>query len=154
MAKKQEGELVSNRKAFHDYEMLDSLEAGILLQGTEVKSLKEHGGSLQDSYILISHSKALLKNTSIAPYKFGNVHNHEERRDRELLLHKRELIKLKGLSQQQGLALIPLSIYFKKGWIKVKIGIMKGKKNYDKRESLKEKEHQRAMHRALKAREE
>src|SRR3989339_1366827 len=98
MAKSKEGDLVSNKRASHEYEILDTLEAGILLQGTEVKSLKDHGGNLQDSYILISGRKVILKGANISLYKFGNIHNHEEKRDRELLLHKYEIAKLKELS--------------------------------------------------------
>ena len=154
MSKKKEGELVSNRKASYNYEILDTLEAGILLQGTEVKSLREHGGSLQDAYILVSGSKVLLKGASISLYKFGNIHNHEEKRDRELLLHKNEILKLKEFSQKQGLALIPLSLYLKKGIIKVKLAIAKGQKSHDKREALKTREHQKDIDRAMKHRDE
>lgn len=154
MAKKFESELVSNRKASFDYEILDTLEAGIILQGTEVKSLKNHGGHLQDSYIIISGPKVILKNASISHYMFGNIHNHEEKRDRFLLLHKNEILKLKESSERKGLTLIPLAVYLKKGIIKVKIGIAKGKKSYDKREALKTKEHKKSMERALKNREE
>lgn len=154
MAKSSDSEeLVSNRKAFHDYEVVETYEAGIMLQGTEVKSLRSHGGSLQDAYILIStQGDVLLKNASIAPYRFGNIHNHEERRDRKLLLHKREIEMLKAASQEKGLTLIPLSLYLKHGIIKVKVAIAKGKKAYDKRESLKSKEHKREIDRALKRR--
>ena len=154
MAKKHEGDLVSNRKATHDYEILETLEAGILLQGTEVKSLKQHGGNLQDSYIIVSGPHVLLKGTSISLYKFGNIHNHEEKRDRELLLHKNEVLKLKEVSQKQGLTLIPLAFYLKKGLIKVKIAIAKGRKSHDKREALKEREHKKEMDRAIKHRDE
>lgn len=151
MAKSSDTELVSNRRAYHDYEILDTYEAGIVLVGTEVKSLREHGGSLQDSYILVStDNDVILKSASIAPYKFGNVYNHEEKRDRKLLLHKREALILKNQSQEKGLTLIPLSMYLSKGMIKVKIGVAKGKKAYDKRQDLKSKEHKRSMDRAMK----
>jgi SsrA-binding protein len=153
MGKGQESELTSNRKAFHNYEVLETLEAGILLQGTEVKSLKQqHGGNLQDAYILVSGSKVILKNATISVYKFGNIHNHEEKRERELLLHNYEISRLKEISQKQGLALIPLSFYLKKGLIKVKIAIAKGKKAHDKREAIKEREHKKEMDRAVKHR--
>ncbi len=152
MAKKKEGDLSSNRRASHEYEILDTLEAGILLQGTEVKSLKEHGGNLQDSYILISGPHVLLKGANIALYKFGNLNNHEEKRDRYLLLHKNEIRKLKDFSQKQGLTLIPLSIYLKKGLIKVKVAVAKGKKTHDKRESVKLRDHKKEMDRAMKNR--
>lgn len=150
MSKAKEGELSSNRRAFHDYEILETLEAGIVLQGTEVKSLKDHGGNLQDSYILVSQGKVILKNASIATYRFGNLHNHEEKQERLLLLHKREIEHLKSTSQIQGLTLIPLAFYLKKGRIKVKIAIAKGKRLHDKRAHLKEKEHQRQIDRAMK----
>lgn len=150
MGKKQsESELVSNRRAFHNYEILDTLEGGIALVGTEVKSLRNNGGNLQDAYLLVTDAKVLLKNASIAPYRFGNIYNHEERRDREVLLHKREILKLKIVTQEKGLTLIPIALYLKKGFVKVKIGIARGKKAYDKRAALKEKEHKRAIDRAL-----
>ena len=150
MSKKNEAELVSNRKASYEYEILDTWEAGIILVGTEIKSLRDHGGSLQDSYVLISDGTVTLKNASIAPYRFGNFFNHAERRDRKLLLHKREIEKLYTLSQERGLALIPLSIYLKNGVAKVKIACCRGKKLHDKRASLKEKEHKRAIDRAIR----
>jgi SsrA-binding protein len=150
MSKKKEGELVSNRKAFHDYEILESFEAGIILLGTEIKSLRDHGGSLQDAYVLVSDGDVILKGCSISPYRFGNVFNHEEKRDRKLLLHKREIAKLKNISQEKGLTLIPLSFYLKRGYVKVKIASARGKKTYDKREALKSREHKRSMDRAMK----
>lgn len=156
MAKKRsDAEVCSNRRAFHDYEILETFEAGIVLLGTEVKSLRDHGGSLQDAYILVdSQGDVILKNASIAPYRLGGIaFNHEERRERKLLLHKREILKLKALSAEKGLTLIPLSLYFKKGFIKVKIASARGKKNYDKRASLKEREHQKAISRALREKE-
>jgi SsrA-binding protein len=150
MSKKSEAELVSNRKATHQYEVLDTWEAGIALLGTEIKSLRNHGGSLQDAYVLVSGNAAILKNASIAPYRFGNLFNHEERRDRKLLLHKREIEKLSTLSQEKGLTLIPLSMYLKEGYVKVKIACCRGKKLHDKRASLKEREHKKAIDRALR----
>ena len=146
----EHNDLVSNRRAFHDYEILDTYEAGIILQGTEIKSLREGGGSLQDAYVLISKNRAWMKNASISPYKFGNIYNHEEKRDRELLLHKRELIKLSTQCQQKGLTLIPLALYLKRGYVKVKIGVARGKKSYDKRAALKTREQKKAMDRAMK----
>jgi SsrA-binding protein len=154
MAKnKSDSELVSNRRATHDYEILDTYESGIMLKGTEIKSLRDHGGSLQDAYVLVSDAgDVILKNSSIAPYRFGGVYNHEERRDRILLLHKREIAKIKSLSQEKGLTLIPLAMYLKNGIVKVKIGVARGKRSYDKRAALKEKEHKRAIDRAMKDR--
>lgn len=147
---KGEGELVSNRRAFHDYEIQETFEAGIILLGTEIKSLRNHGGGLQDSYIIVSDSAVILKNASIAPYKFGNLFNHEEKRERKLLLHKREIVKLKSFSQEKGLTLIPLAMYLKNGYVKVKIGVARGKKLHDKRSAIKEREHKKAIDRALK----
>jgi len=143
-------DLATNRKAFHDYEILDTFEAGIVLLGTEIKSLRDHGGSLQDSYVLVSNGEAFLKNASIAPYKFGNIHNHEEKRSRKLLLHKKEILKLDSLSREKGLTLIPLSMYLKNGFVKVKIATARGKKLHDKRAALKEREQKRAINRAMR----
>ena len=151
--KKSDSELVSNRRATHDYEILETYEAGIALLGTEIKSLRSHGGSLQEAYILVSDSGVvILKNASIAPYKFGSIYNHEEKRERKLLLHKREIAKLKTLSQEKGLTLIPLSLYLKEGYVKVKVAVAKGKRAYDKRAALKEREHKRDIDRAMKER--
>lgn len=154
MSKKTDSELVSNRRAFHDYEVLETFEAGIILLGTEIKSLRDHGGSLQDSYITVSDNNTVwLKNSSIAPYRFGGTaFNHPERRERQLLLHKREIQKLKTISQEKGLTLIPLALYLKNGLVKVKLGSARGKKSYDKRAALKEREHQKSMDRAMKNR--
>lgn len=148
--KRSDSELVSNRKAFHDYEILETFEAGIKLVGTEVKSLRNHGGSLQDAYIIVIDGDVWLKNASIAPYTHGGVFNHEERRDRKLLLHKREILTLKSTFQERGIALIPLALYLKKGIVKVKIASARGKKDYDKRAALKTKEHKKAIDRAMK----
>jgi len=150
MSKKNDSELVSNRKATYEYEILDTWEAGIVLVGTEIKSLRNHGGSLQDSYVLVSKGEVILKNASISPYKFGNLFNHEERRDRKLLLHKREIEKLYTLSQEKGLTLIPLGMFLKNGFVKVKIACCRGKKLHDKRASIKEREHKKAIDRALR----
>ena len=143
-------DLVQNRKAFHDYEILQTCEAGIVLVGTEIKSLRDHGGTIQDAYVKILNGEAFLINASIAPYKFGNIHNHEEKRDRKLLLHKSEIEKLKKALDQKGLTLIPLSLYLSKGRCKVKLGLGKGKKSYDKREAIKKRESNRSIDRLLK----
>jgi len=142
-------DLVSNRRARHNYEILDTFEAGIVLQGTEIKSLRNHGGSLQDAYVDVRGHELWLLNASIAPYSFGNLYNHEEKRMRKLLMHKREIEKLRRATSEKGLAIIPLAIYLKKGKAKVKIAIAKGKKSYDKRAALKEKEHKRDIQRNL-----
>lgn len=153
MSKENASELVSNRRATHDYEILDTLESGIMLQGTEIKSLRNHGGSLQDAYVDIKGSEPWLINSSIAPYSFGNIHNHEDRRPRKLLMHKREIEKLRRQTQEKGLTIIPLAIYLKKGIAKVRIAVAKGKKTHDKRASLKEREDTRSMERARKGEE-
>ena len=151
MAKKSSAELVSNRKARHNYEIIETYEAGIALLGTEIKSLRHHGGGLQDAYVVIDKNEAWLKNASIAPYHYGNIHNHEERRDRKLLLHRREIDKLKRIVDQKGLTLIPLSLYLSKGRVKVKLAVARGKKLYDKRKATQEREKDREIARALKA---
>ena len=121
--KADDTELVSNRRASHDYEILETYEAGIALKGTEVKSLRNHGGSLQEAYILVTEAmEVILKNSNITVYKFGNLFNHAEKRERHLLLHKREILKLKSYSQEKGLTLIPLAMYLKNGFVKVKVG--------------------------------
>lgn len=143
-------DLVSNRKAFHDYEILETLEAGIVLTGTEIKSLRNHDASLQEAYVKIIKKEVWLIGSYIAPYKFGNVYNHEERRDRKLLLHKREISRLKEETEQKGLTLIPLAMYLLNGRVKIKIGTAKGKKKGDKREALKEKDEKRQIDRMMK----
>ena len=143
-------ELVSNRKAGHDYEILETFEAGIVLVGTEIKSLRNHGGTLQDAFVDVRGSSLWLLNAGIAPYSFGNIHNHEERRERRLLMHKREIEKLRRLKAEKGLQIIPLSMFLnKKGIVKVRIATAKGKKAYDKRAALKEKDDMRSIQRAL-----
>jgi SsrA-binding protein len=137
--------IVTNRKARFNYEILDTLEAGIVLQGTEVKSLRVNGASLQESYIKIIQSEVYLIGCHIPPYSHGNLYNHPERRDRKLLLHKREREKLKIRTEEKGMALVPLSLYFSNGKIKVEIGVGRGKKLYDKRQSVKERDEKRYM---------
>jgi SsrA-binding protein len=144
-------ELVSNRKAGHDYEILETFEAGIVLQGTEIKSLRNHGGSLQDSFVDVRGTELWLINCSIAPYTFGTIYNHEEKRARKLLMHKREIVKLSRLKAEKGLQIIPLSIFLSKGGVaKVRICSAKPKKSYDKRASIKEREDKRTMERVRK----
>jgi len=145
-----EKELSSNRRAYHNYEILETFEAGILLLGSEIKSLRNQGGNIQDGYVLVSDNSAWLKNVSITPYRFTSYFSHEERRDRKLLLHKRELKQLKNLSQEKGLTIIPLALYLKGGRAKVKIGVAKGKKLHDKRASIRAREETRKMDQALK----
>jgi SsrA-binding protein len=149
MGRKVEGELVSNRAAYHHYEVEDTVEAGIVLMGTEIKSLREGHGSLQDNYVDIVKSEAFLKQAFIPPYAMGNLHNHEERRERKLLLHKGEILKLKKMSQIKGYTLVALSFYLKKGIVKVRVGICMGKKLHDKRAAMKKKEAARTIERHL-----
>lgn len=143
-------ELVANRKATHHYELLETFEAGIALQGTEIKSLRNHGGSLQESYIKVIDNELWLVGCSIAPYRFGNIHNHEERRDRKLLMHKREIERLRNAVQEKGLTLIPLAFYLKEGRVKVRLAIAKGKKSFDKREAIKERDEKRTIAKMIK----
>ncbi len=143
-------DLVSNRKAYHSYEILETFEAGIALVGTEVKSLRDNQGSLLEAYVSIFEGEAFLINASIPPYRFGNIHNHEEKRKRKLLLHKSEIEQLQAAIDRQGLTVIPISIYLKKGLIKVKIAIGRGKKMHDKRAHIKERDVKREMDRVMK----
>lgn len=148
--KKKSGDLVSNRRARHDYEILEDYEAGIVLKGTEIKSLRDHGGSLQEAYVKVLRGEVWLIGAHIAPYRFGNVHNHEERRERKLLLHKREIVKMERSVQLKGMTLVPLSMYLKKGLVKLKVGVAKGKSKGDKRASLKERHQKLEMQKAMK----
>jgi SsrA-binding protein len=150
MSKTEGGDLVSNRQATWQYQILETFEAGIQLQGTEIKSLRNHGGSLQEAYVKVIGQELWLIGCSIAPYRFGNIHNHEERRDRKLLMHKREIEKLRIAVQEKGLTLIALAFYLKEGRVKVRIAIAKGKKTVDKRESIKERDEKRFMQKMLK----
>lgn len=141
-----------NKKAYHDYSIEETLEAGIQLQGTEVKSLREGKGNLKDSYVLIKDSEAFLFNSHISPYSHGNIMNHEPLRTRKLLLHRKEIERIRGKALQKGYALIPLKIYFKDSFAKVEIGLAKGKRLYEKRETIKEREAKRTIERAMKSR--
>ena len=145
--------VASNRKAFHDYFIEERYEAGIMLQGTEVKSLREGRVNLQDSYASVRGTEVFLHQCHISPYSHGNIMNHDPTRVRKLLLHKQEIHKLLGKTQQKGLTLIPLRIYFsKRGHAKVELGLAKGKKLYDRRESIKCREAGREVQRAIKER--
>ncbi|WP_036484806.1 SsrA-binding protein SmpB [Myxosarcina sp. GI1] len=140
-----------NRQARYLYEILETYEAGIALVGTEVKSIRAGKVNLRDGYAFIRQGEAWLSNVHISPYKAGGEHfNHEPRRVRKLLLHRREINKLIGQVEQQGLTLVPLKMYFKKGRVKVSIGLAKGKKLYDKRETIKRRQDEREMARAVK----
>lgn len=142
--------LVSNRKARHSYEILDTFEAGIVLRGTEIKSLRSHEASLQESYVKIIDRELFLLGSYIKAYSFGNIHNHPERRDRKLLMHSKEINKLHAAVQEKGLTLVALELYIKNGKVKVKLATAKGKKLYDKREDIKSRDEERKMQSALK----
>jgi SsrA-binding protein len=146
-------DLATNRKAFHEYEILDTYEAGLVLVGTEIKSLRSHGGNIQDAYIIVTDYDVILKNASIAPYIFGNIYNHEERRPRKLLLHKKEIIKLDIALREKGLTLIPLSIYLRGGFAKLKVAVARGKKLHDKRRALQDRMQKRSINRILRGEE-
>jgi SsrA-binding protein len=143
--------LCQNKKAYHDYFVEETYEAGIALQGTEVKSLRLGKGNLKDSYVRVEEGEAFLHNTHISPYPFGHQFNHEPERVRKLLLHKREIRRLMGKTQERGYTLVPLKIYLKNGKIKIEIGLAKGKTLYDKRESLKKRSADREIEKAMKA---
>lgn len=150
MNEKASGDLVSNRRATFNYSLLETFEAGIVLQGTEIKSLRDHGGSLQEAYIKVMDNEVFLIGCTIAPYRYGNVHNHEERRDRKLLMQKREIEKLRVATQEKGLTIIPLAFYLKAGRVKVRIALAKGKNVVDKRASIKERDEKRHMDKIMK----
>lgn len=142
----------TNRKAFHDYHVLESVEAGIALTGTEVKSVRAGGLSLRDGYAQVQGGELWLFNSHIAPYKQGNRYNHEVERPRKLLLHKMEIGRLIGGSQQAGATLVPLRAYDKRGRVKVELALARGKRQYDKREAIATREAQREIDRAIKMR--
>jgi SsrA-binding protein len=147
--------VATNRKAYHDYFIEEKLEAGVMLRGTEVKSLRDGRVNLQDSYASVDDGEVFLHHCHISPYSHGNIMNHDPLRARKLLLHRKEINKLIGKTQQKGLTLIPLRIYFsKQGKAKVELALAKGKKQYDRRESIKAREAGREVERAIKDRKE
>jgi SsrA-binding protein len=149
--RKEKKYVVINRKAKHDYFILETYEAGIALTGTEVKSLRQGKVSIVDSYADIENGELWLYDLHISPYEKGNIYNHDPKRPRKLLLHKDEIMHLIGKIKEKGLTLIPLSIYFnERGWAKVELGLAKGKKIYDKRRELAEKAEKRELERAYK----
>jgi SsrA-binding protein len=141
-----------NRRARHDYHILDTWEAGIVLTGTEVKSLRNGSANIGDAYGIVRDGEVYLLNAHIAPYERGGYVNHEPNRSRKLLMHKREIRKLIGATERQGLTLIPLELYFKRGKAKVAIALAKGKQQHDKRADLKKKDDEREMARAFRRR--
>ncbi|HEY5649677.1 MAG TPA: SsrA-binding protein SmpB [Nitrospiria bacterium] len=149
---KETSVVATNSKAFHDYHLSDKFEAGIVLVGTEVKSLREGRANLRDSFARIEKNEVFLHNCHIAPYSHGNLLNHDPVRRRKLLLNRREINKLIGKVQQKGFTLVPLKIYFKKGRAKVELALAQGKHTSDKRESIKRKTAEREIQRAIKSR--
>ena len=143
---------ILNRVARHDYFILEEIECGIALTGTEIKSIREGKANIKDSYGVIKNGEVFLLNMFISPYKQGNIFNHQETRTRKLLLHKTEIRKLDQSIKLEGNTLIPLKIYFVRGRAKVLLGLCKGKKNYDKRETIKERDIKRDIAKKLKER--
>lgn len=144
--------ICNNKKAYHDYFIEEKFEAGMVLKGTEVKSLRMGKANLNDSFALIKNGEAYLHNLHISPYDFGNRDNHDPDRMRKLLLHKKEIGKLFSRIREQGYSVVPLRLYFKTGLVKVELGMAKGKKLYDKRDDMKKKDMHRDVAVALKER--
>ncbi len=147
-----ESTIAQNRRARHDYEFLARFEAGIVLSGSEIKSVREHHVQLQGSYARLKDGELWLQDAHIAPYANAGYTGHQPDRDRKLLLHKKELRKIEELMGERGLALVPLAMYLKRGKAKVELGVGRGLKRYDKREKLKERDQQRDMQQALRRR--
>ncbi|MGN0663453.1 MAG: SsrA-binding protein SmpB [Negativibacillus sp.] len=145
-------QIASNRKAFHDYFIEERYEAGIELFGTEVKSLRQGTVNLKDSWCDIENGELYVKQMHISPYEKGNIFNRDPIRPRRLLMHKKEIMKLFGTLKQEGLTLIPLSLYFKNSRVKVEVGLCRGKKLYDKRNDMAKKDAKRTIERSLKER--
>lgn len=144
--------ITTNRKAFHDYNIFDKFIAGIVLTGTEIKSIRNNAINLKDSFCRIDDNEIFLHNCHISPYDKGNRHNHEEKRIRKLLLTKKEILKIQSKVKKDGYTIIPLEVFITKGFAKIEIGLAKGKKLYDKRDSIAKKDIQREMDRASKSR--
>ena len=149
---KNKNNLAENRKARHDYFVEETIEAGIALVGTEVKSIRAGKCNLKDCYADVRKGEVFIYNMHISPYEQGNIFNVDPLRERKLLLHKEQIYRFNGLIAREGYTLIPLSLYLKEGKVKVALGLCRGKKNYDKRDSMLEKAHKRDMERALKER--
>jgi SsrA-binding protein len=150
--KDEKQSIARNKRARHDYEILDSWEAGLVLTGTEVKSLRDGKANLADSYAVVNDGEVYLLNLHIAPYEQGNQFNHEPTRTRKLLLHRKEIRRMIGAVERQGLTLVALELYFKRGKAKVAIGLGKGKKQHDKRQDLKERDAARELARVVRTR--
>lgn len=141
---------INNRKAYHDYFVLEEYEAGIVLTGTEIKSIRENGANIKDSYAIIKNGEAFLLNMHISKYEQGNIFNHDETRTRKLLLHKNQILKLKNKLELDGFTLVPLKLYFVNGRAKIELGLCRGKKIYDKRESSKKRDIERELKKQYK----
>ena len=150
MAEQGTKTIAQNKKAFHDYFVLERYEAGIELFGTEAKSIRKGALNLKDSWCSIVDGEIFVNGMHISPYEQGNIFNRDPMRVKKLLMHKREINRLYGTIKQQGLTLVPLSVYFLKGRAKLEIGLCKGKKNYDKRETMAQRDAKRDMERAMK----
>ena len=152
MAKTEEKIIADNRKARHDYFVIETYEAGVELFGTEVKSLRAGGCNLKDSYCDIDDGELFALGVHISPYEQGNIFNKDPLRPKKLLMHKREIMKLTGLVSREGYTLVPLSLYFKGSYVKMAVGLCKGKKLYDKRDSIAKRESDRTIEREMKSR--
>ena len=152
MAKSNDKMVANNKKAYHDYFILDTYEAGIVLHGTEVKSLRMGKCSIKESFIRIENGEVFIYGMHISPYEKGNIFNKDPLRPRKLLLHKKEIWKLLGKMKEKGYTLVPLQVYFKEGKAKVEIGLAKGKKLYDKRQDIAKKDQKREAEKELKVR--
>ena len=142
----------TNRKAFHEYHIFDKFNAGMVLTGTEIKSIRKGAINLKDSFVKVDDFEVFLYNCHISPYEQGNRYNHEEKRTRKLLLNKKEIEKLVGKIKKDGYAIVPLEVYLENGWAKIEIALAKGKKLYDKRDDLAKKAQSRDIERAVKSR--
>ncbi len=138
--KKDDNLICNNKRAYHDYFIYDTFEAGLELYGTEIKSIRSHGASFNDAYCEIKNNEAFIKGLHIAKYEMGNIFNHDPDRRKRLLLHKVEIVRLATKKTQDGYTIIPLKLYYKEGLVKLEIAVCKGKKLYDKREDLKKNE--------------
>jgi SsrA-binding protein len=144
--------IARNKRARHDYEIIDTWETGIVLTGTEVKALREGKANLTDAFGIVKDGEVFLLNLHIGAYGLGNVHNHEPTRTRKLLMHRREIRRLIGAVERQGLTLVPLDLYFLRGRVKAKLALVRGKQQHDKREDLKKKDAEREIARAMRTR--
>ena len=150
---KEDGNLIAqNRKARHDYTVIETIEAGMVLKGTEIKAIRNRRVNLKDGYIRVRDGEAFLVNVHISPYEQCNLFNHDPLRTRKLLMHKKQIAKLTAETKNTGITLIPLKLYIKNGFAKVLVGVAKGKKQYDKRQDLKQKDMNREINRSLRER--